>query len=851
MPMSIRTIDDILPLVEKPSRYLGSEINTVKKDLDQVKLRFALAFPDLYEIGTSHFGMQILYHILNADPDIAAERVFAPGEDMEFHLRSAGLPLFSLESRAPLSRFDIIGFSLLYELNYTNILTILDLASIPFLASERDPSHPLVVAGGPCASNPEPVADFFDAIVIGDGEEVVMQMATAWLRWKEASENDKGVLLKMWSQIEGIYIPSFFKPRFDERGLQTLTPRYSNYTKVRRAIVSDLNKIPFPQSPIIAYGKPVHDRLRLEVARGCTRGCRFCQAGMIYRPVRERSPELLLSLSASSIAATGYEDISLLSLSTGDYGCIAPLIKHLMERFDSEHVAVSLPSLRAGTLTPDLMKLIRKVRKTGFTIAPEAGSQRLRDVINKNISEQEIIETVKNAFDLGWQVIKLYFMIGLPTETDNDLHALVDLVKTLRKIIGTKGRRGKINVSVATFIPKSHTPFQWAAQIPEAESRSKVNWIHDRLKVSGIQFKWQDPQVSLLEGLWARGDRRLSRLLIAAYNRGCKFDGWSDRFHYHFWQDAFNQERIDPDFFTVRKREIDESLPWDHIDNRVDKSFLKQEWENALTQELTDDCRFGDCSQCGTCDFEEIEVKTYPVYNEESFPAIGAVNNRYTVFKKLCVYYSKQDQAKYFGHLELVNIFLRALMRAKIPVKYSQGFHPKPKISFDDPLPVGIESRHERFVVSVPDTLRPETVVQGLNDQLPEGLRVLSCQPASTISPYSANGPTHYKVTLKDGDFDKDKLTDFRSSPNVTVEILKRKGKLKKIDLKDMVVDIDLLNSTNLRLTLSSEQGKTLRPAQILRHVFDLADDQIKQARIVKLKVKSREHGVQRIEPSA
>jgi len=348
--MTQNTLDNLLPFVEKPSRYLGSEINTTKKDLRRTKLRFALAFPDLYEIGTSHFGMQILYHILNAHADIAAERVFAPAVDMEARLRKTGQPLFSLESHEPLQHFDIVGFSLLYELNFTNVLTILDLAGIPFLASERDSAQPLIVGGGPCTCNPEPVAEFFDAILVGDGENSIMQMAEAWLSWKKDTAADRESLLKLWSQIEGVYIPSFFEPGFDNNGFQTVAPRFPDYKKVQRAIVGDLDSIPFPEKPIIAFGRPVHDRLRLEVSRGCTRGCRFCQAGMIYRPVRERSPEQLVSLAARSIAATGYEDISLLSLSTGDYGCIAPLIEQLMVNFESDNIAVSLPSLRAGTL---------------------------------------------------------------------------------------------------------------------------------------------------------------------------------------------------------------------------------------------------------------------------------------------------------------------------------------------------------------------------------------------------------------------------------------------------------------------------------------------------------------------
>jgi len=832
-------IDALLPLVEKPSRYLGSEINAIKKDLRRVKLRFALAFPDLYEIGTSHFGMQILYHILNEDPDIAAERVFAPGVDMEALLRNSGQPLFSLESRAPLSQFDIIGFSLLYELNYTNVLTILDLARIPFLSAERDHSDPLVIAGGPCTCNPEPVADFFDAMVVGDGENVIRQMAVEWLQWKDEDPGDKGSLLQRWSQIGGVYIPSFFDPQFDDRGFQSLVPRVSNYRRVKRAIVDDLDRMPFPQKPVIAFGKPIHDRLRLEVSRGCTRGCRFCQAGMIYRPVRERSPENLMSIAADSIAATGYEDISLLSLSTGDYGCLAPLMQRLMARFGSENVAVSLPSLRAGTLTPELMQLIRQVRKTGFTIAPEAGSQRLRDVINKNITEKEISDTVADAFALGWQVIKLYFMIGLPTETDDDLKALVALVKNLRKIKGANGRRGKINVSVATFIPKAHTPFQWAPQIPLAESRSKIQWLRSQLKIPGVQFKWQDPHVSQLEGLWARGDRRLNPLLMAAYAKGCKFDGWSDQFNYGLWQEAIAEAGIDAQFFTARARDVAEPLPWDSIDNRVSRSFLKQEWANALEQNLIEDCRGGLCHQCGTCDFEQIEPRTYGAFGEKSAPVCELPPAATADFQSLCVFYAKQDQAKYFGHLEMVNIFLRALKRAEIPVQFSQGFHPKPKISFDDPLPIGIESEQERFFLSVPDSVNPAAAARALNSHLPDGLVITSCQFVTAGFKRQAAGTNVYRVTLQDGSFSEENLRSFKNSAELIISRSNRKGKLKKINLKDMVIRIELLDSKQLQVALAAETGKTLRPAQILGPIFGIHENQIKQARVVKLKSKA------------
>ncbi len=833
--MSINNIQDILPLVEKPSRYLGSEINIIKKELSKVALRFALVFPDLYEIGTSHFGMQILYHILNSHPEIAAERVFAPGVDMEAYLRSSGLPLFSLESHAPVNRFDIVGFSLLYELNYTNMLNILDLAGLPFRADQRDESHPVIIAGGPCTCNPEPVAEFFDAMVVGDGEHAILELAQTWLLWKADLRPDKAQLLKQWSTIKGVYIPSFFESQTDQRGLQVIKPRFSSYTRVQRTVVPDLDRLPFPEKPIVPYGKPVHDRLRLEVSRGCTRGCRFCQAGMIYRPVRERSPETLMSLAQRSIAATGYEDISLLSLSTGDYGCIVPLMQQFMARFASENVAVSLPSLRAGTLTPELMELIKKVRKTGFTIAPEAGSQRLRDVINKNITETEIIETVKNAFNLGWQVIKLYFMVGLPTETLDDLRALVDLVKQIRSIKTPGRRKGKINVSIATFIPKPHTPFQWAPQNTLADSREKIDWLRKKLALPGVQFKWQNPEVSLLEGVWSRGDRALSDLLITAWQKGCKFDGWSDQFKFDVWQQALGEAGIDADFYTLRRRDIHEPLPWDHIETQVSKEFLQDEWHKSIQAALTEDCREADCSACGVCDFVEIEPRTYQQSRKQNLNIRSEVDDPDTAYMKLTLSYSKMGQAKYYGHLELVNIFLRALKRAGIPVKFSQGFHPKPKVSFDNPLALGLESENEKMTLTVPSHIDPESVIGGLNSNLPEGLRILPLKDLIANSDKNLAAACTYQVSLKGGNFVKDELTSFMHRADFPIEFKNRKGKLKKIDLKDMVFNIELIDSGQLHMTLRSEPGKTLRPWEVLRQIFTLSEEQIKQARIVKI----------------
>ncbi len=823
--MSSGTIHELLSRVEKPSRYLGTEVNATPKDPNQVKLRFALAFPDLYEIGTSHFGMQILYHVLNSQPEIAAERVFAPARDMERELRSTGTPLFSLENRTPLDRFDIIGFSLLYELNYTNVLTILDLSGIPFLSADRGPRHPLIIAGGPCTCNPEPVADFFDAMVVGDGEQVVLELSRAWIEWSASGGQERETLLRRWSGIEGVYIPAFFSPHYDADGFQRHALCWHDYKTVRRVVVADLDAAPFPDRPIVPFGKPVHDRLRLEVSRGCSRGCRFCQAGMIYRPVRERMPGKLLDLAQASLAATGYEDVSLLSLSTGDYGCIAGLMERLMARFAPERVAVSLPSLRAGTLTPELMELIRQVRKTGFTIAPEAGSQRLRDVINKNVTEAEIIETVQDAFSSGWQLIKLYFMIGLPTETEEDLAQLVSLVRRLSRLKGSGRRRGQINVSAATFIPKPHTPFQWQPQLELSESRSRLRRLQQELAMPGVQFKWQNPEMSLLEGVWARGDRRLGRALLAAYRRGCRFDGWGDSFNFSTWMDAFAEAGIDPAFYTTRPRSPNEPLPWDHIDSGVSKEFLAREWENALASRLTPDCRWGECQGCGVCDFDLIQPRVHRV-DPPGLKAPAIEDG--PPYKKIQISYEKVRSARFFGHLELANIMLRALRRAAIPVKFSEGFHPKPKVSFDNPLPTGTESEDERMVLTVPQRVAPRSVIKRLNAQLPEGLRVHTC--SEEIS------PTEASCTFRVSFAAPVSLPTIQVGFDRLVVVSTHRGKLKKIELKGILLKAEALDPRHLEITLSCEPGKTVRPAELLRQIFQVPESDVRSAVIRKLK---------------
>ena len=826
---------DILPLVEKPSIYLGTEVNTIKKEHTENKLKIALAFPDLYEIGTSHFGIQILYHIINKQPDYIAERVFAPRNDMADYLKKYNVALASLETGTPLDHFDIIGFSLLYELNYTNILLMLDLAGIPFRSAQRDDAAPFIIAGGPCTCNPEPVADFFDAMVIGDGENVILEMMRLGKEWKQKERAPRKTLLEMWSAVDGVYIPSFFTTTFNAKGFQILKPEKKEYARVKKATLTHLDKAPFPDTPVIPFGKPVHDRLRLEVARGCTRGCRFCQAGMIYRPVRERSVDTLMTLVKKSLSNTGYDEISLLSLSTGDYTAIGTLMGSLMQRCEGDHIAVSLPSLRAGTLTPELMKEIKKVRKTGFTIAPEAGSQRLRNVINKNISEKEICDTVSDAFQMGWKLVKLYFMIGFPTETQQDIDAIVGLVDKLREKRSSGKRHAMINVSITTLIPKPHTPFQWSSQISLEESIEKITEIKARLKLPGINVKWQDPKVSLIEGLWSRGDRRLSKLLEIAYEKGCRFDGWSDQFNFNLWQAAAADAMIDIDFFTTRLRTAEEPLPWDHIDIGVTKDYLAHECQKAEKGGLTDDCRWGKCSQCGVCDFEDIMPHVFKE-NSTKANAFKATKTRGDeFFKKIKISYSKMEDARFFGHLEMVKIILRAITRAGIVVKYSQGFHPLPRISFEDPLPIGTESFDEKFYLTLSGHVTADEFIQAVNPELPEGLILQRCELDKCQSKGKQNETSDYLITAQDPIFKKEALAQFIAEESVIITKLSKKGALKKINLKDIVMEITAENTERLMLKIRKVTGKSARPGDIIKKIFNLSEMEIKRVRILKI----------------
>jgi len=829
--MHCNNYQEILARVQTPTRYAGTEINAVRKDHDKVDLTFALAFPDLYEIGTSHFGLQILYSILNNRKNIAAERFFAPAPDMESLMRERQVPCLSMETRTPLAHFDVIGVSLLYELNFTNILTLFSLSGIPFYADQRDDTFPLVIAGGPCAFNPEPLAEFFDAFVIGDGEDTVLEVADTVMAFKQDGDGSKKTLLRELSRIQGVYVPAFFTPSWDDAGCQILTPVYEDYTRIKRAILPELTLANSPITPIVPFAKPVHDRLRLEIARGCSRGCRFCQAGMIYRPVRERSVADLLTITEESLKATGYSEISLLSLSTGDYSRLAQLMQALLSPSLGTCNAISLPSIRAEKLTPELMEIIKTVRKTGFTIAPEAGTQRLRNIINKNLTEQSIRNTVENAFNLGWKNIKLYFMMGLPFETMADIDGIADLSRQLASAFA-KGKK-TVNVSTTCFIPKAHTPFQTHAQMTLEQTREKLDHLKATLRHPKINLKWQDPKMSLLEGVWARGDRRLAPLLVKAFDLGCRLDGWSDKFDFSLWEQAFEATGIDPLFYTSRKRKPGEPLPWDHIDAGISQKFLEKEMERAGAMAQTPDCREADCTGCGICDFKTVK----PVLHTDTPPPAAAASDPRQLspedFIKYDIRFSKLDDARFFGHLELATIFRRALRRTGMAVKYSEGFNPSMRLSFDNALPLGMESEDETLFIFLEKGLRPSKIMEKLSPQLPSGIDLIDCHLHKKSR--SASADTRYTVRDSQPLVDQDMMDRFMARDQFFVEDISKKGKIRKTDLRETVVSMTLSDdSKSMDMVLKKVTERTIRPSEILVKALGLSQDRIQAARIIK-----------------
>lgn len=601
-------LDKILMKVEKPSRYIGMEQNIVIKNLDDAKVKFVFSFPDVYEVGMSHLGMHILYNLINDKEDYVCERAFAPWVDMEREMRSKNIPLFTLENKEEVKNFDFLGFTLQYEMSYTNIINMLDLGQIPIFASLRTEKDPLVIAGGPCAYNPEPLADFIDIFIIGEGEEVTLELLDLYKAHKEGNYKREDFLLDVAENIQGAYVPKFYEVSYNKDG--TIRERLTRNKKVPEVIgkrmIRDLDSMYSPEKLLVPYTEAVHDRISMEIFRGCTHGCRFCQAGMIYRPIREKSVDRLLDLAKKLVESTGYENISLSSLSSCDYSQLQLLISKLMDEFEEKKVGVTLPSLRLDSVSIDILKEIEKVRKTGLTFAPEAGSQRLRDVINKGVDEDDLVNAVSYAFKEGWSRIKLYFMIGLPTETNEDILGIRDLAYLVKDLFFNRPKEERVGnfqvkTSAACFVPKPFTPFQWYGQDTIDQFYEKIHLLKDSIKDKKVGFNYHDPRVSYLEGIVARGDRRVGSLIYRAWEKGCTFDGWSEHFKYEKWIETLDELGMDGGFYANRHRDFTEILPWDFINPGPSKEYLLREYKKSLEGETTKDCRES-CKACGIND---------------------------------------------------------------------------------------------------------------------------------------------------------------------------------------------------------------------------------------------------------
>ena len=606
--------DEILLSVQQPARYIGGEVNSVTKVLTPETIRFCMCFPDVYEIGMSHLGIQILYSMFNSREDIYCERVYSPWMDLDPIMREKNIPLFTLETQEPVKNFDFLGITLQYEMCYTNVLQILDLAQIPLHAADRGEDMPIVIGGGPCAYNPEPLADFFDMFYIGEGETVYFELLDCYKENKKNGGSRRDFLEKA-AQIEGIYVPAFYDVEYNEDGtLKSFKPNCPTAKeKIVKQVVADMDSVPYIEKPLVPFIKVTQDRVVLEIQRGCIRGCRFCQAGNVYRPLREHSLEYLKHYAYDMLKSTGHEEISLSSLSSSDYSHLKEIVNFLIDEFRDEAVNISLPSLRIDAFALDVMSKVQDVKKSSLTFAPEAGSQRLRNVINKGLTEEDILHGAGEAFKGGWNQVKLYFMLGLPTETEDDMkgiaHLAQKIAETYYETVPKEQRKGKVQINVSTsfFVPKPFTPFQWAPMFREEDfiEKAKIvkNEIRSQLNQRSIRYNWHEPDVTVLEGFLARGDRRCSKVILKAYEKGALYDAWSESFHYDIWKEAFKETGVDIEFYTLRERSTDEILPWDFIDAGVTKKFLIREWEQAKAETVTPNCR-QKCSGCGVLKYK-------------------------------------------------------------------------------------------------------------------------------------------------------------------------------------------------------------------------------------------------------